>query len=221
MARAEKGFFGGVYGKLGNVVFYRRNGKVFARSKPKNKKRAPSRAQMRQRIRFQKVSRFAHTLRPIVACTFRKNHRGRIGTNIVISKVFEDALVGEYPDLEIDYSKVVISNGTLGRGRAEDAIRVAGHIEFRWWEVEEHPNAHVVLVAYFPKVNQSIYTIGTAVRAAGTARLEIPPSLQSGDAETWIGFVTPNLADASMSEYTGRVKAVVTRSRKRGARKPR
>jgi hypothetical protein len=60
----------------------------------------------------------------------------------------------------------------------------------------------VILVAYFPKEGNIIYSLNAGQRADGNALL-INKDPKVYTAESWIGFISYNEKDASNSVYTG------------------
>lgn len=65
-------------------------------------------------------------------------------------------------------------------------------------------NDKVILVAYFPELNEIIYSLNAANRADCGAVL-ITGGMRGYTAETWIGFLSNDEKDAADSVYAGSI----------------
>ncbi len=83
------------------------------------------------------------------------------------------------------------------------------NIVFSWTDNSGNGTAKaddlVILVAYFPELQQAVFSIGSATRAAGNALLNTQ-IFKGFTAETWIGFLSNDEKNASNSGYCGRVE---------------
>ncbi len=106
---AKGSIFGTLSGKIGTVVVYERNGKQIVRSNPKQRDpKTP--AQLAHRMKFSLVNKGMSPLNKIIKFGYRnseKNYRKLVGV------AYHTAIVGEYPDFALDYSKIQIAEGDL------------------------------------------------------------------------------------------------------------
>jgi len=211
MATITNGILGPFSGIVGTVSGYSRNGKNFMRSRRRktSSRMTPRRLAQQQKIKVcnEFTSPFSGT--GFFAKTFPAYGHSGTGFNRATSAIMNLAIVGTYPDTAIDYAKVLISKGPLPG--AVNASAVAGmdkNILFRWDDNTgtgtAKANDKVILVAYFPDVKKAFFTIGAAIRKDGEALLETTQD-RGKIAETWIGFLSNDEADAADSVYCGKV----------------
>jgi hypothetical protein len=119
------------------------------------------------------------------------------------------AIDGTGGDKKISFPHVLISQGPLPAAEDASAIKnTDGRISFTWTDNSNmgtaKANDKVILVAFFPEINQSFFSIGAAKRANGHGQLEIK-EMQGYTAETWIGFLSNDEMDAADSVHAGKV----------------
>ena len=205
MASSKFRYLGGFSGKIGPYVFYVSGDKQIVRSNsvPRDPKTP---AQLAQRA---KVSIANKGLSPL--CQIIKQGYGNDAGAYrrLVGKTIREFVVGEYPNLSIDYSKIEISNGKL---LLPDKIETAflpesRHIEFRWdADRPERSNRchtndsfHVV----FMEKETGTVEIGNcrAKRREGRALVPFPDRLQPSEAHCWVYFRSDNYEHCSKSLY--------------------
>src|SRR5690606_39116610 len=119
---------GALHGKVGNLVYYMRNGVSCVRSIPKPRNDSPSPAQQAQRARMKLATQFLAPLKPVLDDTFKPGNRKKLsGLNWATKQLLQDAIAGEYPELHVRAERVLRDCGTLpprrhtarGAGRGE------------------------------------------------------------------------------------------------------
>jgi hypothetical protein len=141
--------------------------------------------------------------------TFPAYGHSGTGFNRATSAIMNLAIVGSYPNTAIDYEQVLISKGPLpGAKNASIAVSSDGTILFGWEDNTgtgtAKGNDKVILVAYFPQSKRAVFTIGAAMREDGQALLETS-GMEGETAETWMGFLSYDEADAADSTHCGSV----------------
>ena len=104
-------------GKLGNMVYYTRNGVQCVRSLPKVGPREASVAQQAQRLRMKLVTRYLSPLSPMLSDTFNPGNKKMTGMNKAVRYALQEAVAGEFPDLYILPEKVLVSSGPVPKMR--------------------------------------------------------------------------------------------------------
>lgn len=220
MARLKNGILGPLIGKLANVVGYERLGQAVVRMEPrKTKKKKPrSDAQKAVNLRFKIVKSFISSLNGFVNVGFRQDVAGttKIPENGAVSYNFKHAVMGEYPDLSLDYSKVLVCKGKLP-GPENAVVELEGDIlKFKWdvnpgWS-NKLKRDQVMMLAYLPGNDRANYWLSGARRSAGADELEVPIQRQARGAavkdefiETYIAFISDDRQSISDSVYVGRV----------------
>jgi len=124
---------GRLHGKVGNLVYYTRNGVSCVRSIPKPSPRQSSAAQQAQRERMKLVSQYFAPLGPMLNDTFKSGDRRSSGINKAVRHAMHEAIAGEYPDLRILPDRVLVSHGSVRMMRTP-VLRIAatGIAELTW-----------------------------------------------------------------------------------------
>jgi len=211
MAILPQGILGALSGRVGPVSGYQRYGKNILRTAKTtvNIKNTPARASQRQKISIcnQFTSAFSGT--GFFNKTFPAYGHSGSGYNRATSAIMNRAIDGTGEGKKISFPHVLISHGPLPS--AEDVLAVKatdGPISFTWTDNSNmgtaKANDKVILVAFFPEINQAFFSIGAARRGDGKALLEIN-EMQGYIAETWIGFLSNEEMDAADSVHAGKV----------------
>lgn len=155
MARLPKGLFGGFSGKLGDLVGYTRNGKDLVRTRGKSTKPAS----VKQLAVRQKISLLNTTLGAmltVINVGFKLAVKGtdKNPFNEAVSYNFKHACQGVYPEISIDYSKLLVSQGSLPPAFEAKVSIVPGALEFSWaLDPLVHANIlndRAMLLIYYP-----------------------------------------------------------------------
>src|ERR1700733_7513786 len=150
MGTIEKGFMGGFNGLLGPAVGSKWKGKAIIKSRPHKKRTGPtSDAQLQQQAKFTLIVAFLKPLRNLLSLTYKKAAASDMsGLNKAFS-ANKDAVTGIYPAFAIDYSKVVLSSGSiLNADVATAASTVAGKVVFTWTDNSDGTDALSSDIAY-------------------------------------------------------------------------
>ncbi len=103
--------FGLYTGKLGDKVYFVRNGKQYVRSVPESKDRPASPAQVAQKQKFKLASELAgKLLEPVIRIGYQGNRKLHPRSEF-IRHLLKDVVKGSYPDSYYDYSQLIISRG--------------------------------------------------------------------------------------------------------------
>ena len=222
MARLKSGPWGALIGKLGNNVGYIRKGVAILRmrSHPSTKKRSAGQNATVQR--FKLMIKFIATMNDFTNIGFGIAARKVSPTaqNLAVSYNTKNAVKGVYPDQEIDYAKVMVSQGVIPLPANINAVveDLAGKIKITFsWDVDPNtPSARkrdqVMMLAYLPEVKQSFYLDSGARRMEGQDELKFLRNQNSVNhpnlvthAEVYIAFVANDRNSVSDSYYCGRL----------------
>lgn len=100
------------------------------------------------------------------------------------------ALKGEYPNITIDYPKVILSTGSLQLSGISTFMMIQDReLHFTWTVSGEHRNAHLMLLAYCPQVHEAIYELCGAKHMTGFEKLTVPMYWTGKQVETYLSFV--------------------------------
>jgi hypothetical protein len=207
MASIKKGILGGFSGKVGTVVGGRWKGIDYMRSIPVGNT-SSSTAQLAQRAKFALAAGFIRSLGALVNFSFKDAGQNMTGKNSALSYALKNAVIGQYPELAIDYSLVQVARGTLPNANSPAAAaQTQGRIAFTWENNSGTGQAgtrdKAILVAYLPERDACVFA-KTADRSAGSATLDVP-SFAGREVHTWLAFITEKGEDVSPSIYTGKI----------------
>lgn len=208
MAISDNGPFGEHRGKIGNLVYYMLNGQQVAR-KNGRKLKPLSELQLRHLAKMKLINTFLKTLKEFVSVGFSIEKLGTVKNafNLAVESNFQELVTGVYPDLEIDYPKLVLSRGKLKPAQNPAVMEVAEGFRFSWDTSPQMPFAEstdqVMMLAYFPLKGKAVYTLFGAERLAGTDVLQLSDSLKGEYAELYVAFISAGRKQLADSTYLG------------------
>ena len=174
------GILGGFSGSVGTVVgSTNKKGDDIIRAKSKKTRTSNSEAQVNQRTKFALVTQFLQMLNFLLRIGFKSvaDIAGMSAYNYASKMALNDAIVGTAPDFELDYSKVLISKGGLGRMKTGTAAIVAGDVSIQWVNNEKgigDLTDNAVLLVYNANNFELSYSIGDLTRGSLGGTLPIP-----------------------------------------------
>lgn len=212
MGKLINGIFGGFHGRIGNLVGYTLKGKYVIRKIGKSTKPlTPGR-----RANCQKMTMVNEILSPslqaiqvgyrhVVAGTDKNEY------NEAVSYNKKNALQGTYPNISLDYSKVLLSMGTLAGAVNPTVSQADDKITFNW-KLPTHlermsDDDRAMLVVYFPDLKVSCCHLIGSKRIEGSYTLTIGPDHVNEHMEAYISFVKDNGREVSNSAYAGALNA--------------
>lgn len=222
MARIKHGIDGPLQGKLGNHVGYIRKGVPCVRMRPHPSRKPRTVKQKARNMRFGVVSKFLSPLKNFINAGFKAAVEGttRVAQNEAMSVNMKNAVQGEYPNLEMDYTKALVTQGVLPPALNPSlSYTLDGYyisIKFTWDpEALEYPRDRdqVMMAVYLPANNNAFYCLSGNRRSAGQD--ELLGTIQTKDwgsakkdtvIETYIAFVSDDRESISDSVYVGRIE---------------
>ena len=204
MGKLLQGPFGTITGKVGKTVSYQLKGQNVCRTIGVSTKKG-SKDQTVCRTGFKAISRL---LSPIIGFINLGYMFEIIGTthnqhNAATSQNMRYALKGSYPDLEVDYSKVMVSKGKLPMARAATATATESNITINWMYDNRLDfslrNDRVMALFFYPKTNSAIYFLSGAERSSGTQVFDIHAYESEGRAEIYLSFFAEDRLSVSDS----------------------
>lgn len=208
MSISENGIFGANKGKVGKLVYYKRNGKDIVRTIGRITKE-PSEAQLRSRMELKLASAFSKVVKPFITYGFAQHIVGKDLSqfNVSTGYIKKNALTGEYPGISINYEKVMLSEGPLLPANEAAVTIVSDGLEFSWYVAEQTSwpdnTDQVMVLAYFPGKEHILYNLFGPDRTAGKSLLKISEPLLAEHFETYIAFISADRSQVSDSVYTG------------------
>jgi RimJ/RimL family protein N-acetyltransferase len=213
MGKLINGIFGGFHGRIGNLVGYTLKGKYIIRKIGRSTKPlTPGRKANCQKMTL--VNEILSPSLPAIQVGYRLVVAGtdKNEYNEAVSYNKKNALQGAYPNLSLDYTKVLLSMGTLPAAIHPTISQTADKITFKWEVTEDqkyqYANDRAMLVVYFPDLKVSRCDLLGSRRIEGAHTLNIDPEHVNERMEAYISFVKDNGRAVSNSTYAGALNAL-------------
>jgi hypothetical protein len=209
MGKFHEGALGGTQGAVGNLVFGNWKGIPTVRMKGRRTNRPLTEKQEIQKAKFRIASQFINSMTSLLKVTFADRARQMSGNNAAFAKVITEKITGVYPQLEIDYPRVMVALGSLnGAGQPTTAAATGnGILTYSWNDNSPVGNADAsdlaILIAYSEELAATDYVIGPVTRSAGSATMNAS-RLLGKEVHTWLSFISSE-KDIANSVYTGKL----------------
>jgi hypothetical protein len=210
MGKLLSGISGGFSGKVGASIGYVLNGQNIIRALPHvNHRRSELQKANSQKMTV--VNEFLYYMSALLKVGFSIAARGTTKNyyNLAVSYNKKYALKGEYPDIEMDYPNVMISQGNLLPAINPVVEVVPEGLKFSWDQLDYPDDARnhdqVMLLAYAPASRKIRLIRYGAERFEGFETLHIVDNMLSEPVETYISFINDDRTAVANSTYTGRI----------------
>jgi hypothetical protein len=208
MGNLRNGLFGGFHGRIGNLVGYTLKGKHVIRTIGKSTKPlTPARKANCEKMKVvnEILKPSIHAIRAgfrlAVAGTDRKEYKEAVSYNK------KNTLQGVYTDISLDYTKVLMSMGTLpvavNPGISQNQQKITFTWEISASPVSEYHTDRTMLVIYFPDIKETCCQLVGAKRVEGNDVIVIGPEHVNQRMEAYISFSKDNGKAVSNSIHAG------------------
>ncbi|MFD1630559.1 DUF6266 family protein [Pseudopedobacter beijingensis] len=212
MGRYNRGILGNFSGKVGTVIGSHWKGIDYMRSLPRKSGKAPSESQLQQHLKFALAVHFNKPISALVNTGFGNLAKKRVsGYNLAVQYTMKHAITGAFPNYELDYSKLVISSGSLAPVTDAVATSSAPKSLIISWEnnaVGEH-NAHaddkLMFLVYNPAKARYIFLIEGESRENESQEITVPLNFSGDEVEVYAAFISRDGNQVSDSAYVGKV----------------
>ncbi|WP_234573600.1 DUF6266 family protein [Rhodohalobacter sp. 614A] len=208
MARLTSGILGGISGTVGNVVGGRWRGIDYIRSKPASVKNPNTEAQQQQRMRFKLVIQFLRKISPLVNIGLSNGSNNRTPMNRGMSLNLKEAITGTFPDLEINWEKLIFSQGNLAMGtNAAADLSVADTVTITWENTQSTSSSSdtdgaLVLLSNTDR-DEVVYSLHGASRVDGQVDVDIPQEWSGENIACYLSFRSETGKDVSDNQFLG------------------
>lgn len=206
MATFNQGILGGFSGKVGTVIGYIWNGISCMRGIATSYTNPNTPAQAEQRAKFSLVLQFLRPFLNYLRIGFASQAQKMSAFNAAMKKNLADAVKGVYPALEIDFSKVVLTVGTLPNANNITVTSVLpGKVDVNWVDNSGEAGAlatdTAMIAIYCPLLQKVVTSYEGATRVTGKQTITVPDLFIGSECQVYLSF--SNDKAISNSEYAG------------------
>lgn len=210
MGKINHGILGGFRGKVGNVVGGNWKGIDYMRVKPASVANPKTEGQVGQRNKFSAVLHFLQPMKEHIKIGFKDFAIKKTEFNSAMSYNLNNAVVGDAEMASIDYSKVLVSRGSLPSARGfKSGSDLSGQLQLTWTNNSDEQNANptdkAFVLVYNEERGEAISLISKAKRSAGSVDIALPDNYQGETVEVYLSFLTADEKSVSESRYDGSV----------------
>jgi len=212
MARLPKGILGPFIGTAGPVVGATWHGIPYMRTKSKKKKkkkRIKSILTMANEARFKFGNNWLIPFHPYIIVGFGNFPIDKPPISMAFSMNYREAVIGTYPDFDIEYSKVVLSVGDLpGLDQLVMALIEPDQVELSWMQSTSPLTSfddQIILVLYNKELALTDGFIGGVKRATGKCSFQFDPRLIGKELEVYVSVSSLDRKKMADSVYLGRI----------------
>lgn len=204
MGSIKQGLLGGVSGKVGNIVGYRRKGKDLVRVQAASISDAKTPKQLKQRQKVATVMEFLKPILPFIRIGYKNYAQGRTAYNTATSFLLKRCLTeNEKGETEINYRRVMVSIGFLLPAMDATATYNEHRMTFSWTDNSGTGNAEstdtAMLLVHNKEKGANVYDMNAALRSDGTATLALPKDWEGDTLVAYLSFVSADGEEVSNS----------------------
>lgn len=211
MARMKQGIFGPISGKIGPLVGATWNGIPYVRQAPskKRKKRPRTALQLANEQKMKFTNNLLKPFHPYISVGFQHMTIGNTALSAAYSANYRCAVIGEYPNLQVDYSKVVISVGYLPKLKGAMVELVDPEVLKLTWQQDANRASlfsdQLMLVVYAPELHLADGFIGGTKRNAKQCLFRFDKRLKGKILEVYVSVTSLDRKKIARSTYLGKV----------------
>lgn len=209
MAIIRNGVNGSFSGKVGSVIGYEWKGIPVMRGLPKKRTSPPSEKELANRERMRIMQKFLQQSKDFLRLGFQleAEERNMSAFNAAMSYNKKHAVGGSYPNLNVDYEKLLVSKGTLISPVNPSVVYTDGKLYFKWDAAAAPSKVHVLLFAFTEDMSDRNASYGAVYGDAGEDTLDFevfPADYPNGiKIHSYIAFINVMHDAISNSVYCG------------------
>ena len=209
MGKYSNGILGAFSGKVGPVVGSSWRGKAYIRSYTKKIHNPQTPLQMMQRAKVSIVAKFISPVRGIINVGWKQYAHGMTPGNAATKYMLANAIIGDYPNYDIDPEKVLISSGSLATATNATATFADGKVTFAWDDnsgvSSAAPTDKALIAVINPEKSEAVYLDSAAERSTTTIDISLPTHWTGDTVICYLGFISENKKQTSNSLYLGEI----------------
>ncbi|MEJ7780793.1 MAG: DUF6266 family protein [Daejeonella sp.] len=206
----QRGLLYPISGRIGDKIYCVRNGVQYLRCLPTKSTQAPTEKQLIHRAKFSLITGFLFPIRSVLNEAYRRINPKKTGTKMAFNQILQHALIGKYPNFEIDYSKTNLVRGNLNPPRGTMTY-VAGsnELDFSWLEANPYIdklNDELWPLIHCSALNEFWYDLSLGIRRGDEfCTIRIPEFFIGHEIQVWLAYRSNDRRAFSDSRYMGKV----------------
>lgn len=205
MGKIKQGVLGGFSGKVGPVIGTSWKGKAVMKARALSYNDRQSQAQLEQRMKFGLISKFVCSMAGFINEGFNNRAVEMTELNAAVAANINDAITGTYPNYEVDYTLCLVSNGNIDLPYSPSATADGTSLSLTWSDNSGMGNAEtddkVMVVAFNPTKNQSVYSTNLAERNERSATFTLPTAWTGDTVNVWMAMKREKNGETSKSVH--------------------
>ncbi len=212
MGKLYCGPYKGFLGRTGNLIGTTWKGKDVIRTQAPNVAQPNSTPQLEQRSKFAVAMAVLKPLRHYLRIGFREMTVGMTAFNAAFGYAVSHAVGGEYPEYAIDYSQLLVAQGSLNGADAATVAVADGAVKFTWSDdlgVGDAKTTDIALPLVYNVLKRlAVFGRSPASRIEGETTTAVPASWVGDAVVCYLAFQSMDGTMVSNSQYLGEMVIV-------------
>lgn len=203
---------GNLKGRVGNTVAAMWKGLNVLKQLPEPSSKAPTTAQLTQRLKFELAGSFLKPINHIVTMGYQDVKGSVTSLNVAMQSILTKAVTGVYPSFVLDYELINISIGDELDGAHAFLVSSAASSQVSiGWEASEYLSAGstpldlATIVFYSPLKRKFVTVHRGPLRSKLTHVFKLPSTYAGDTLYGWMYFSSPDGKKISANDYLGKV----------------
>ena len=198
MGTIKQGILGGFSGKVGTVIGSSWKGINYMRGRAQSVKNPRTEGQVEQRSKFALTLDFLKPITAYVRTGYKTYATKKTAFNAAMSYIVKNAVSGAFPNYALDFSRVLVSRGSLTQPSIPNVSMSAGRATVTWNDNSGQGDALPTDFAM-----PLAFNTAAATRADQSAELNFPADWNGDTVELYIGFASADGINIANSIYLG------------------
>jgi hypothetical protein len=208
MGRIRNGGNGAFSGKAGSFIGSSWRDINYIKGIPKLSNKPKTLKQLEQQAKFALAIQFLLPVKRQLEIGYGQVKQGRATSyNTALKQVLNDAIIGDYPDFEINYAAVSFSHGPLSKPEAVSVVPAANSLVLSWDNSIVPLNGFaddLLTVLVYSKVSNS-FVMGPpeVLRSSESTTVSLPAHWLGNEVHIFAYYVSKQTLQVSPTSYVG------------------
>ncbi len=208
MGTIRQGANGGFSGKAGSIIGSSWRDINYIKGLPKLSNKPKSEKQLEQQAKFALAVKFLQPVKSLMNVGFGQMRTGKAtGFNMALKQLLDSAIIGTYPDYEIDLPNVFLAKGSLGDPTDIVIVTNALSLDISWSTRFDKLNRYISdemnILVHDPLSGDFVTGPDGVLRTTGQANVEIPSEWIGRTVHIYMFYISLDGKSTSNSVYAG------------------